>query len=97
MVVHRHNAQDVQPPQSDLNVAGGSGTNIVEESQWTKYCAAQQDINSDRDSDGGEEEGSNIQILQDLVRFFYSKKCFAGTGSYEHTFHYFYKIMGRKL
>ena len=68
MVVHRHNAQDVQPPQSDLNVAGGSGTNIVEESQWTKYCAAQQDINSDRDSDGGEEEGSNILSLAEQAR-----------------------------
>ena len=27
---------------------------------------------------------------------FYSKTCFAGTASYEHTFHYFDKIMGKK-
>jgi len=39
---------------------------------------------------------SNIQVLQDLVGFFYSKTCFAGTVSYEHTFHYFEKIMEKK-
>ena len=40
---------------------------------------------------------SNIQVLQDLVGFFYSKTCFAGTASYEHTFHYFDKIMGKTM
>ena len=39
---------------------------------------------------------SNIQVLQHLVGFFYSKTCFAGTASYEHFFHYFDKIMGKK-
>ena len=40
---------------------------------------------------------SNIQVLQDLVGFFYSKTCFAGTASYEYTFHYFAKIMGKNM
>ena len=39
---------------------------------------------------------SNIQVLQDLVGFFYSKTCSAGTALYEHTFYYFDKIMRKK-